>query len=288
MPWEWLFAKPATASWFQLLTAALGGGFVVKILDIIYQEIRRHSERSTSAKQIVEKNLDPLLKAADELSGKLRSLAESDFKELYEVDHRAPVLKNQDFSSLTFLFGRFWARIEILKRESISFSIVRDRRGRQLQSFLDCLESTGVRVVDRIAQRAVGELMIRDGDDRSNTISFVTFVKKFEEEAEAKRWLEPLMSILARMRHTAERQMILKYCTVVHAMLDTLDKGGAASKRRPSVSNKLSKKTWRELKYRVFGRYLPFVKDPQRYFGPPPKKGRPKREGSTKGLWLIP
>ena len=97
----------AETGWFQLLTAALGGGLTVKVLDIIYQEIRSWSERSRTAEQFVDKHLDPLLKAADELVGKLRSLAESDFKELATVEPDTKILNSADFSSILFLFARF-------------------------------------------------------------------------------------------------------------------------------------------------------------------------------------
>jgi hypothetical protein len=75
----------ADTEWFKLITAALGGGLTVKLFDIVYQEIRRHFDQSQSAKRFVDEHLDPLLKAADELVGKLRSLADDDFKELYDV-----------------------------------------------------------------------------------------------------------------------------------------------------------------------------------------------------------
>jgi hypothetical protein len=59
----------ADFEWLKLLTAALGGGITVKLLDITYQEMRRLLERSQSAKRFVDEHLDPLLKAADELVG---------------------------------------------------------------------------------------------------------------------------------------------------------------------------------------------------------------------------
>jgi hypothetical protein len=105
----------ADVGWLQLLAAALGGGLTVKLLDIIYQEFRRWSERARSAEQFVDKHLDPLLKAADELVGKLRSLAESDFKELHAIQAGNKALTSSDLASVLFLFGRFWARIEIVR-----------------------------------------------------------------------------------------------------------------------------------------------------------------------------
>jgi hypothetical protein len=73
----------ADTGWLQIIGAALGGGFVggitLKILDIGYQEFQRRRTERVTASKFVDEHLDPLLKSADELNGKLRSLAESDF-----------------------------------------------------------------------------------------------------------------------------------------------------------------------------------------------------------------
>lgn len=61
----------AEISWLQLAGVALGSGLTVKILDIGYQEARRYFEKTQTATRFVDEHLDPLLKAADELVGKL-------------------------------------------------------------------------------------------------------------------------------------------------------------------------------------------------------------------------
>ena len=66
--------------WLSPLVAGVLGGLIVKVFDIAYQEFRRRSESSEAAKRFVDEHLDPLLKAADELVGKLLSLAREDFK----------------------------------------------------------------------------------------------------------------------------------------------------------------------------------------------------------------
>jgi hypothetical protein len=113
--------------WLQLILttvgSALGGGLTLKVLDIFYQEFRRRSDTSRSAEQFVDKHLDPLLKSADELVGKLRSLAESDFRELHDVEPTASKLNSLDYGSLLYLFSRFWAQIEISRHEGLSVAM---------------------------------------------------------------------------------------------------------------------------------------------------------------------
>lgn len=263
--------------WLQLLTAAVGGGFIVKLLDILYHEIRRYSDDSQSVKHFVDEHLDPLLKIADELVGKLRSLADEDFKTLRHVEICMDRVENDDFSSLAFLIAKLWANIEILRHESLFVSIVKDERGRHLQNFIDCMESRGVRIVNRISQRAIGELMLtRHKNGSMETVPFIEFIHMMETNDDAKRWLLPLVQALSRMNHTSSRQRLLQYGVVVHAMIDTLDPKHEVTRDRPSYPNKLSKKSWSDLKYRVFGRYLKFVSAPVKYLGPP-KKGGPKK-----------
>ena len=175
-----------------------------------------------------------------------------------------------DFSSLVFLIAKLWAHVEIIRREGLSVSLAKDERGRRLQSFIDCSQSRGLRIVDRISQRAVGELMLTHREDGSiDTILFIEFMKLWKSDAEVGNWLSPLTHVLSRMRHTSERQRLLRYGIVIHAMIDTLDPEHQVTRLKPSYPNKLSKKSWSDLKYRVFGNYLKFVTRPQKYLGPP-------------------
>lgn len=262
----------AEASWIQLLTAALGGGVTVKALDIVYQEFRHRAERTQSVEQFVDEHLDPLLKATDELVGKLRASAENDFRQLRDLELDSETLNSPDFASLLFLFGRFWGRVEIFRREGLSVALGQDVRGKHLQNFLDCLESRRVRIVDRISQRAVGETMVERHDGRLDSVPYVEFVRAFENDDAVRRWILPLARVLWRTGHTHERQRLLQYGVVLHALIDTLDPEHLVTRERPSYPNKLTRRSWRDLKYRVFGRYLPFVRNAEKYLGPPKKR----------------
>ena len=68
------------------------------------------------------------------------------------------------------------------------------------------------------------------------------------------------------MEHTADRQRLLRYGIVIHAMVDTLDPDHDITRDRPSYPHKLSKKSRRDLKYRVFHVYLKFVDKHRKVF----------------------
>ena len=105
-----------SATWLDLLTAAIGGGLLVKALDVAYQEYKRRSESTRAATDLVNRHLDPVLKAADELIGKLRSLAEEDFRNLKPPTSKAASRDHAaiDLGSVLYLFAFFWANIKRL------------------------------------------------------------------------------------------------------------------------------------------------------------------------------
>jgi hypothetical protein len=203
--------------WAKVLAAAIGGGFVVKLLDIAYLEFRRRDEKRQIATKFVDQHLDPLLKAADELAGKLLSLGKEDFQSLADIPDVDP-FSHSDFGSTTYLIARLWAQIEILRQQALYVSISEDQRGRWLQQFLDCMESRGVRLIDRISQRAVGETLILDSG--AATVRYIDFIKSVET-SDTSRWLTPLATLLRKATHTTERQQLLRYTAVIHAMIDT-------------------------------------------------------------------
>ena len=254
--------------WWQAILAGLGGGSIVKAVDIVYLEIRRLREGSRTATRFVDEHLDPLLKASDELVGKLLALGKEDFRSLRVLDSASTLADSNELGGLVFLFARFWAQIEIIKREGLSVAISQDERGRHLENFLDCLESTRVRLVDRTAQRALGETVLEAQSGKLQTVAYIEFIRR-SPEPEIARWVDPIRAILVRGWHTAQRQKLLQYGLVLHALIDTLDTQHVVTRNRPGLPGKLSRQTWRDLNYRVFRVYLPFVTDRRKYLGLP-------------------
>jgi hypothetical protein len=255
-------------SWLDLLGAGLSGGLIVKILDYIYQEYRRRSEDQKSAKDLIDRHIDPILKCADELVGKLRSLAQSDFRDLI----KASVPKDSEFESwlpylnILYLFAQFWSRVQILRIESIFVNIGSDKRGKQLLDFFKALEATKTRLVDRSWQRGIGEALIEHTHNGIRTITYIEFVHRFLTSDEFQKWFQPLLSVLNRVNHTREKQRLLTYGVILHALIDTLDKSHLVTNKRPGWSNKLTIKSKRNLKFRVFRVYLPFVERTDSYY----------------------
>lgn len=256
----------ADGSWLPLLAAALGGGATVKVIEIFYDQFARWRDRREGDAKVVDRNVEPLLRATDELVGKLRSLGEQDFLPLREVEHDG--LGHEGFASVVYLFVQFWSEVEIVRQRGLFGDVARSKRGRLTQSFFRCLESRKLRLIDRISQRAIGESALIEG----RTMNFVEYVRHYENDAYAQRWAKPLIAVLSKTWDTDARQMILQYLVVLHAMIDTLDPNRLVTRERPGIPNKLSAKSWKDLNYRVFKIYLPEMRNTQKYIGPPKRR----------------
>jgi len=222
----------ATQDWWTLFAAALGGGFTLKVLEIAYGEFKDWRTQRSDGSRSIDESLKPLLGAADELVGKLRSLAEQDFIPLHECDPKS--LADVRIASVLYLFVQFWSEVEIVRFGGLSASVAKTIRGKQTQAFLTCLESRRVRLIDRISQRALGEAALTNG----RTMNFVEFVRCFDTDPYMRRWLEPLQGALADLKIAAGRQKLLQYAVVLHALIDTLDKDHLVTRNRPATPNK--------------------------------------------------
>jgi len=253
-------------NWLDLLSAAISGGVVVKLLDYAYSEYRRRSEKSESAKALANKHLDPILKAADELVGKLRSIALRDVYDFEillkpeEIEHNIPM------TSILYLIGQFWSRIQVLYIESVYVNLSASTLGKKLLSFIRTLESTRLRIVDRALQRGIGEVLIMRDGNQLRTMNYREFVDNYFSLENTRFWFQPLVSQLENIEHTRYRQRLLKYGAVIHALIDTLDPDHMTTRERTGWANKLTKKSRLDLRFRVFPLYLSFVTNPDKYY----------------------
>jgi hypothetical protein len=250
----------------ELITAAITGGLGAKLLDLLHDEWKRRAGERRSAGKVVDQYLDPILKSADELVGKVRSLALEDFRPL----RRSVTSGDQiELIGTVYLFADFWSRLQILRAQGEFVVLGASANGRKLQSFIRALESRRIRLVGRTIQRAIGESLVRK-DDRSRSISLAEFLE-LAQTATLKQLLVPLQELLSNPHHTANRQRVLAYGAVVHALIDHLDPRHRVTRLRTGWGNKLTKRTRSELFFRVFREYLPFVHSPERYTKSPRK-----------------
>lgn len=258
-----------SVSWINLLSAAFTGGLVVKLLDIAYLEYKRKSSMSRSAKELLNIHLDPILKSADELLSKLISLAKEDFKPLYENNESDVQLRSQQVKVVyvLYLFAHFWSRLAILRKESIHENLVAHKEGEILLKFIATLESKRSRIVNRALQRGIGESIVEDKDGVLKPKTFYNFFEEYSKYSTSiRKWCEPLEEKLINTSNKNIRQQVLLYGVIVHALVDTLDSEHKYFRDKPSYPNKLKESTRRDLRYRIFGKYLPMIKNSRKYW----------------------
>lgn len=264
-----------SVSWFELVSAAFAGGIVVKLLDIVYSEYIRSSSRSRAAKDLLDRHLDPILKSADELLGKLVSLAKEDFKPLYENNGSEVKIRSQQVKVgyVLYLFTHFWSRLAILRKESIHENLVSQKKGKTLLKFIATLEAKKSRIVDRALQRGIGDSIVENQEGVLQSKTFYRFFEEYsKEESSIREWIEPLREILINTSQKKIRQRVLFYGIILHALIDTFDLEHKYLRDRPAYPNKLTESRRRDLRYRIFREYLPMVKNDQKYWHVPKKK----------------
>lgn len=256
-------AEHAVSTMGAILTF-LSGGLFVKVVELGTQFGRDHLTRRQTEKTFINDHLGPLLKEADEVCGKLRAEADRDFKGLVaQIDGLVPI----ETVGFAYLIARLWGRIELFRRASLNTVIGKDQRGKKLQQLLNCMESQRVRLVPRLAQRAIGELMISKEKDGYEILPFIEFAEKYHADTQFQEWLAPLITKLRNLQDKSTRQRILLYGIVIHVMIDVLDPLHEITHERPGYANKLSKKTYRDANHRIFEIYLTFVGNRSRYIG---------------------
>jgi hypothetical protein len=250
------------------IVAFVTGGAAFGIVEFLYKVLRTRTEDRKRQTESAESRLDPVVKSADQLSAKLRALGERDFLEVPQRPGASSLNALVEYLNVLYLVVEFWAQIEVLRASGSYWELARDKRGLQLASFLRCLESRDVRLVSRAMQRGLGESLIAD---TGKVISFHAFVLKYQADEGIRQWLEPLSEMLDATRVGAKktrrkmRQRWLQYGVIVHALIDTLDEEHHVGRDRPGLPNKLSDRTKRDLRNRVFKLYLPDVRRSHKY-----------------------
>ena len=124
-----------------LTISALGGVSILEGIKFIYPDIKQYFKAKNEAKKIFYENLDPILKASDELFGKISSLAKEDFSTFLRPNssNSHDPIHNQKYTF--YLFAQFWAHIEYLRLHNQYINLSRINKGKELLQFIETIES---------------------------------------------------------------------------------------------------------------------------------------------------
>ena len=164
--------------WIKGIIGLLGAGAVWELFKFVYPDLKKLIGNKGEAKKILYRNINPVLKSADELLGKIHSLARNDFKSLRNEVER----KEHDLIYIMYLFANFWGRLMILKLESDYTTLSQIEKGRELLKFITTYEARKNRIIERSLQRMFGESLIINQGQNHRLKTLYEFTKEYKNE----------------------------------------------------------------------------------------------------------
>ena len=242
--------------------AALWAGF-----KFLYPDLIRPINSRIAAKKSFYEHLDPILKAASELYGKLESLAKEDFSTFINVANSISSNPEHNRKYVFYLFAQFWAQLEYLRLVSQYTSISKVKKGKELLRFIETIESRKFRILDRSIQRIIGECLITGNDQKFRIMTLKDFLNELDQpNSNLTKWIAHLEVALSKVNGQEERQLFLRFGVIVNALIDHFDSKHTTVRKRDIYKNKLSTRSNLLLRNNLFNHYLPFISNKSRYF----------------------
>ncbi|MFA5329898.1 MAG: hypothetical protein WC384_19030 [Prolixibacteraceae bacterium] len=253
--------------WIKPMIAFVSGGAAWEGFKFLYPEIRREIDNYNKAKNQLYENLDPILKASDELYGKIVSLMKEDFATFTNEMHSIAEDVEQNKKYIYYLFSQFWAQLENLRIKSHYFSIARIKKGNELLRFIETYESREFRILDRSIQRIIGEALLEESGTTFKVMSLNQFVNKLQDQnSNIYKWNVLLENKLKATSDKEIRQKIIIFGVLVAILIDHFDPNHKIVRKREIYLNKLSEKSRNIIRRNLLGHYLKFAKNKEAYY----------------------
>lgn len=251
----------------QFLITLISGGAIWEGFKFIYPEINRWLTAKREAKEIFYDRIDPILKSASELYGKLLSLAKEDFSTF--INHERSNSPNPEHNKkyVYYLFAQFWANLEYLRLHNKYVSFSKLDKGKQLIDFIETFEARKYRLLDRSVQRIIGECLIQNNEQQFRIMPLNEFLVQIENnETILSQWVSVLDEKFSKLYKKEIKQNILVFGLIVAALIDNFDPEHKTIRERPYYINKLTEKSRMTIKHNLLKYYLTFIKNKSRYY----------------------
>jgi hypothetical protein len=251
----------------QALIALISGGALWEGFKFIYPEIKQPIASRIEAKKALYANIDPLLKSASELYGKILSLAKEDFSTFINPSNSISFDPQHNKKYILYLFSQFWGQLEYLRLQSQYVSFSKIKKGKQLLKFIDTIESRKYRILDRSIQRVIGECLILNKDQKFRVMTLQEFLVQIDSPVTPlNKWMTLLEQRLMTVNNKENRQSVLRFGIVIAALIDHFDPNYNVIRERPIYVNKLSGKSKMAIKNNLCKYYLPFLTEKTKYY----------------------
>jgi hypothetical protein len=251
----------------QSILAVLTAGALWEGFKFFYPELKRPIVSRIQAKKSFYQSIDPILKSASELYGKLLSLAKEDFATFIDPHNSISSEPDQNKKYIYYLFAQFWAQLEYLRLQNQYVALSKISKGNNLLKFIETFEARKYRILDRSVQRIIGEHLISGKDQKFRIMTLHEFITQLENNSSSlSKWILKLDSKLSNVHKKEIRQEILMFGIIVAALIDHFDPKHSTIRERPYYINKLTDKSKMTIKNNLFKYYLTFVKNKNQYY----------------------
>jgi hypothetical protein len=212
-------------------------------------------------------SLDPILKAADELYGKIYSLAKEDFATFINASHSYSEDNDHNKKYVIYLFAQFWAQLEFIRLKSQYTSLTEIKKGKQLINYIETIESRHFRILDRSLQRVIGEILIEGATPTFRVMNLNQFIKNYEDRSsEVYKWAKKIEDKLNATNDKKIRQRILVFGVIIASLIDHLDPAHKIIHPNKVYKNKLNSTSKNIIRGNLFRHFLKFVDNKEKYF----------------------
>lgn len=252
---------------FKSIIALVTGGAIWEVIKFIYPEIKRYFDGRKFALDSFYKNLDPILKSASELYGKLESLAKEDFSTFINPSSSISIDVEHNKKYIYYLFAQFWGHLENLRLESQYTSLSKISKGKHLLRFIETFESRKFRILDRSMQRIIGECLINQKDQKFRVLTLNEFMVQYgNKDSNLHKQVINLQDFFNSVNNKKIRQRVLVYGVIIASLIDYFDPKYKIVRRRNIYSNKLSLKSKRIIEFHLVRHYIGVLKNKKQYY----------------------
>jgi len=256
------------ANWWQPLLTLVSGGVLWQGIKFFYPDLKQRFKSYNDAKKSFYESLDPILKAADELYGKIYSLSKEDFATFINPSHSYSEDVEHNKKYVVYLFAQFWAQLEFIRLKSQYTSLTKFKKGKQLLNFIETIESRDFRILDRSLQRVIGETLIEGATASFKVMNLNQFIKNYDiQDSEIHKWAEKVEHKLYACSDKRNRQRILVFGVIVCSLIDHFDPDHKIIHPNKIYINKLNESSKKLLKRNLFQHYLKFINNKGNYYG---------------------
>lgn len=251
----------------QSIIALVTGGALWEAFKFFYPDLIRPITSRIAAKKSFYENLDPILKSASELYGKLESLAKEDFSTFINPKNSNSQNPDHNCKYIFYLFAQFWAQLEHLRLESQYNSLSKINKGKQLLRFIETIESRKYRLLDRSIQRIIGECLISNDNQKFRVMTLKEFLEELDRPGTSlSKWIKELEISLLSVKDKEQRQLVLRFGVIIAILIDHFDPDYKTVRRRNIYLNKLSVKSKKTIENHLTYHYLYFLDKKDRYY----------------------